>query len=69
MARLFKKYQLQIIIEGISYSMMIFLKLFFYVTIIIGIVFFALSYIGPTIGFDLTIEPTLVEIPFKLDIN
>jgi hypothetical protein len=49
--------------------MMMFLKLFFYVIIIIGIVFIALGYLGPIIGFDLTIDQTLVEIPFKLNIN
>ena len=49
--------------------MMIFLKLFFYVLIFIGIVFIALGYLGPTIGFDLTIDATLVEIPFKLNID
>ena len=69
MARLLKKHQLQIIIQGISYNMMMFLKLFFYVIIIVGIVFIALGYLGPIIGFDLTIDPTLVEIPFKLKIN
>ena len=49
--------------------MMMFLKLFFYVIIFIGIVFITLGYLGPTIGFDLTIDQTLVEIPFKLNIN
>ena len=69
MARLLKKYQLQIIIQGIPYNMMMFLKLFFYVIIFIGIIFITLGYLGPTIGFDLTIDQTLVEIPFKLNIN
>ena len=69
MARLLKKYQIQIIIQGIPYNMMMFLKLFFYVIIIVGIVFIALGYLGPIIGFDLTIDQTLVEIPFKLNIN
>ena len=69
MARLLKKYQIQIIIQGIPYNMMMFLKLFFYVIIIIGIVFIALGYLGPIIGFDLTIDQALVEIPFKLNIN
>ena len=69
MARLLKKYQIQIIIQGIPYNMMMFLKLFFYVIIIVGIVFIALGYLGPIIGFDLTSDRTLVEIPFKLNIN
>ena len=69
MARLLKKYQLQIIIEGFRYSMMMFLKFFFYVTIITGIIFIALGYLGPMVGFELSIDPTLVEIPFKLNIN
>lgn len=69
MARLLKKYQIQIIIQGIPYNMMMFLKLFFYVIIIVGIVFITLGYLGPIIGFDLTIDKTLVEIPFKLNIN
>jgi hypothetical protein len=69
MARLLKKYQIQIIIQGTPYNMMMFLKLFFYVIIIVGIVFIALGYLGPIIGFDLTIDQTLVEIPFKLNIN
>ena len=69
MARLLKKYQIQIIIQGIPYNMMMFLKLFFYVIIIVGIVFITLGYLGPIIGFDLTIDQTLVEIPFKLNIK
>ena len=69
MARLLKKCQIQIIIQGIPYNMMMFLKLFFYLIIIVGIVFITLGYLGPIIGFDLTIDQILVEIPFKLNIN
>ena len=44
-------------------------KIIFYLIILIGTIFIGLAYLGPMLGFDLSTEPTLVEIPFKLDID
>ena len=49
--------------------MMRLIKIIFYLIILIGTIFIGLAYLGPMLGFDLFIEPTLVEIPFKLDID
>ena len=49
--------------------MMRLIKIIIYLIILIGIIFIGLAYLGPTFGFDLSADPTLVEIPFKLDID
>ena len=49
--------------------MMRLIKIIFYLIILIGTIFIGLAYLGPMLGFDLSKVPTLVEIPFKLDID
>ena len=49
--------------------MMRLIKIIFYLIIFIGTIFIGLAYLGPMLGFYLSTEPTLVEIPFKLDID